>query len=238
MKITKLAIKNFRGIEALETSVPPAGAVISGHNAAGKTSVLRAIQAALVARGVDPTAIRIGAEKAEIVLDLDDVTVRRVITSKTSSVTVTTQDGLTRKAPQTYLNDLLGGAAIDPIELFLAPPKERRRQILAALPVTVTPEQLRQWIPTLRDDVDCSGHGLEVLERLRKQAYDRRTAANAASKQAGDNASRARAEADAAGKDLAPNAPTLTKRPEVVEIPVAQFHEFLDGLVTAKAVQP
>lgn len=29
-----------------------------------------------------------------------------------------------------------------------------------------------------------------------------------------------------------------TKRPEVVEIPIAQFHEFLDGLVTAKAVLP
>jgi len=227
MRITRLQIKNFRGIEALESSVPAAGAVISGHNAAGKTSVLRAIQAALAARGVDPTAIRLGADKAEIVVDLDDMTVRRVITAKGNSVTVT-KDGFKATKPQGMLDELLGGAAIDPVELFLAPAKERRRQILSALPVVVTPEKLRRWIPTLRDDVDCAGHGLEVLERLRKQAYDRRTAANAAAKSAAGDAARARAEADAFAKGLPAASTTVADATATAERAKAH-HVALEG---------
>lgn len=228
MRITRLKITNFRGIEALEAPVSPAGALVSGRNAAGKTSVLRAIQAALAARGVDPTAIRLGADKAEIVVDLDDVTVRRVITAKGNSVTVTNRDGFRAPKPQGLLDELLGGAAIDPVDLFLSPPKERRRQILSALPVTVTAEKLRRWVPTLRDDVDCSGHGLEVLERLRKQAYDKRTAANAGSKTVAADAARARAEADAASKDLPATTPTVADA-RAMEERAKAHHSALDG---------
>jgi len=211
VRITKLRVVNYRGIESLETELSAAGAVVSGGNAKGKTTVLNAIRAALVGRGIDAKDIRLGADRAEVLVDMDALSVRRVITPKTSTVTVTNAEGFAAKKPATFLQELVGGAAIDPVELFLAPAKERRKQILAALPVTVTLEQLRKWAPTLPDTFDCSGHGLEVIERVRKIAYDQRTAANAAAKKAREDADRARDAAAAAAKGLPASPVSVTE---------------------------
>lgn len=179
-RITRLEIKNFRGIRDLSWEVPPAGAVIKGKNGGGKTSVLKAIGAALAAQGVGPEAIRKGADGAEILVDLDAFHVRRSITAKGSSVTVTNGEGDAWRKPQTRLTELLGTSPLDPLQFFLADAKERRRQVLEASPVTITGDDLERWTTGVDGElaVDLSGHGLEVLERLRKYFYDRRTAAN------------------------------------------------------------
>lgn len=193
MGITRIKITNYRGIETLEADVPPAGAIIVGDNGQGKTTVVKAIQAALTAQDIGADAIRLGADKAEILVDLNNVAVRRAITRKTSSLIVTNGDGFKASAPQTFLRELLGTSDLDPIALFTLKPKERRAKILEALPVTVTVEQLRQWVPKIPDSFDVSGHGVEVVERVHKKVYEQRTAANAAAKAA-------KAEADASQK--------------------------------------
>ena len=66
MGITRIKITNYRGIEALDSEVPPAGALICGDNGQGKTTVLNAIQAALTAQDIGPDAVLLGADKAEI----------------------------------------------------------------------------------------------------------------------------------------------------------------------------
>ena len=209
MKITRIAIRNYRGIEAREASVGETGALISGKNGGGKTSFLKAVKAALAAQDIGPDAIRLGADKAEILVDLDDVKVRRAISAKTSSVTVTNRDGFRAPKPQAFLSDLLGTAALDPLDLFLARPKERRAQVLAALPVTVTLAQLRQWVPGLPDTFDCSGHGLEVVERVRKIAYDKRADANVAAKKAREDADRATLEVASLVAKVPEGAPSI-----------------------------
>lgn len=199
MKITRLKVTSYRGIAALDQEFTDAGAVIRGGNARGKTSVLKSIRAALAAQDIGPDAIRNGADSAEILVSMDDLTVRRAITKRGSSLTITNAAGDKKAKPQAFLTELIGGSAIDPLELLLAKPKDRRAQIIAAIPVTVTPEQLRQWAPL---DIDCAGHGLEVIERARKIVYDRRTEANATAKAATAEAERLAAEA----KTLAANA--------------------------------
>ena len=52
MKITRLEVRNYRGIEHIDETIPPAGAIVSGGNGRGKTSVLRAIGACLAARDI------------------------------------------------------------------------------------------------------------------------------------------------------------------------------------------
>lgn len=175
--ITRLQIKNYRGVREQDVRVPAPGAIARGANGKGKTSILRAVRAALAAQDVGPDAIRNGADKAEILVDLDDVAVRRVITRKGTSLTVTNAQGFKATAPQTYLAELLGLSVLDPLDLFLAKPKDRRAKILEALPVTVTISQLRQWAP-VPDGYSVAGHGLEVVDRCRREYYDQRTQAN------------------------------------------------------------
>lgn len=75
------------------------------------------------------------------------------------------------------------------------------KMILAALPVSVTIEQLREWVPTIPANFDVSGHGLEVVERVREIAYNQRTKANTAAKDARGEADRAKTAADAFGAE-------------------------------------
>ena len=200
LTITKLTIKNFRGISAREDAIGEHGVIARGRNGAGKTSVLRAIRAALAAQDIGPDAIRHGAESAEILVDLDALSVRRTITKKGSTVSVT-KDGFKAPKPQAFLNELLGTSPLDPIDLMLLKPKERRARILEALPCAVTREQLAAWAPGLPASFDVSGHGLEVVERARKMFYDKRTEANAKAKESAGAAERAR---EAIGEAVAP----------------------------------
>lgn len=183
MKIRRISIRNFRGIRELDRAVDDAGLLVKGKNASGKSSLLGAIRAALVARDVSPDAISKGADKCEILIDLDAVDgakglqARRTITQSGQTLKVVQSDGAARPSPQTFLKDLLATSPYDPVDLFLSKAEDRRKKILQALPVTVTLEQLRQWAPDL-GDFDTGGHGLEVIERARKLYYDRRADAN------------------------------------------------------------
>lgn len=190
-KITGIAIRSYRGIEALNVKPKDGATVAQGGNKAGKTSFLRAIRAALLARDVSADAIRHGADAAEILIDMDDVTVRRAITKKGTSLTVSRGD-FTAQKPQHLLKELLGGCPIDPLDMLLLPAKERRARVLEALPCTVTEEQLLKYVPKLPPNLDLSKHGLEVLESVRKAYYDKRTEANAKAKESDGAARRAR----------------------------------------------
>lgn len=199
MKITRLSIKNFRGIEALDTEISPTGMIVKGGNGRGKTSVLGAIRAALEARDISPDAIRIGHDRADILVDLDDVTVRRVIGQARSTVKVVDGKGAEVRSPQKYLNELIGGAGLDPVAFFEAKPKDRREMLFAAFPLRLTVEQLAMAMaisvpvpegfeapPTAMDTLARSGgqdrHALDVLGSVHEELYAYRTRVNAAHK--------------------------------------------------------
>lgn len=202
IRMTKIKITDYRGIHAIEADVSGAGAIAEGRNGSGKTTVLNAIGAALAANDIGPDAVRIGAESGEILIDLDRagqaLRVRRKFGASGSSLTVTNADGDKKAKPSTLLGELLGSAPVDVIAMVLEKdPKKRRELILQALPVRATVEQLRRWVPGLPDTFDVSGHGLEVVERLRKGAYEKRTEANKVAKAAADEARRLSEEAAA-----------------------------------------
>ncbi len=94
MKITKLKISAYRGIAELETAIAPAGAVFSGGNARGKTTCINAIKACLTAQEVSNDAVRLGSEKSELLIDLDNHTVRRAISRNAPSKLTVERDGM------------------------------------------------------------------------------------------------------------------------------------------------
>lgn len=176
MIITRLMVKNYQGIATLEIDVPPAGGIFEGSNGTGKTSAIDAIFAALVARGIGAENVRVGAERAEILINLDDVHVRRVIRGKGGTdLAVSPDEGLGAAG---RLKTLLKASAIDPLLFYLAKPDERQRLVLDAMPVQVTHADLERWCGESRTDIDVSKHGIEVLKGLRKEYEIRRATAN------------------------------------------------------------
>jgi hypothetical protein len=189
--ITRLRIRNFRGLAQLDVPVGPGGAIFSGTNGEGKTTAIESINAALEGVGIGPEAIRIGADKAEILVDMDKVDearrtkleVKRTIGKKGKSIAVTGSDGVPLPKPAEQLAALFGGRALDPLKFLMADAKEQRRIVLAANPVRVTAEDLTRWTGEEKDwNVD--GHGQEVLARVRQMYFDQRTTAGKLADQA------------------------------------------------------
>jgi AAA domain len=183
MRISKITIKNILGLEALEIDRPGPVTVISGANGTGKTSVLDAIRCAL-SGGTDATLLHAGAESGEAVLVLDDGTeIQRRVTADGSNVTVNhPQYGRIGK-PAAFLKKLADALSLNPISFLSAPKKERVDQLLAAIPMTVTAEQLA-FVPMMAlDGINLDGHALEVLGRIGKTLFDLRTGVNRAERE-------------------------------------------------------
>ncbi len=119
MKLISLKAENFLRLHAVE--IAPDGAVvqISGANGSGKSSVLNALVCALAGKEAIPAdPVRHGAEEAEIVVDLGDIIVRRVIRpDRSTALTVTNKDGFkaseSRKHPAAQI-----GLNTDYLKLF------------------------------------------------------------------------------------------------------------------------
>lgn len=118
LRIVSLEAENFKRLEAVE--IVPSGdmVVVTGANAAGKSSVVDSIFAALKARAIlkeIPQPVREGQDKATITLDLGGYVVVRTITPDgKTSLKVTTGEGVPVKSPQAAIDGLLGSLSIDP----------------------------------------------------------------------------------------------------------------------------
>jgi hypothetical protein len=192
IQITRLRIRNFRGIASLDVPVGPGGAIFAGTNGEGKTTAIESINAALEGVGIGAEAIRIGADKSEILVDLDKVEestrtkleVKRSLSrSSGPKIAITGSDGVPLPKPKEQLAALFGGRALDPLEFYLADAKEQRRIVLSANPVQVTAEDLTRWTGEERE-WNTSGHGQEVLARVRQMFFDQRTKAGQVADQA------------------------------------------------------
>lgn len=177
MKIVKLTIHNFLKLKDVEMN-PSHTNVIVGKNKQGKTSILKAIKTAFTG-DADATSIRIGEGKAEITIELDDMIVRRSITQKGNYLDVENKEGLRYQAPQRVLDGILGTFSFNPIEFFEKKPADRKKYLLNAIKLRITPEELKAYTGEALAGIDFDKHALEVVEDARKFYYDRRTGANA-----------------------------------------------------------
>lgn len=131
MKIIRLHAENVKRLEAVEIKPDGNLIVIGGANGAGKSSVLDAIMYALSGKASQPSQpVRKGQERAEIVCELDDLTVTRIIAAGgTSKVVVSAKDGGIYPSPQAMLDKLTGALAFDPLEFTRQKPAEQRETL-------------------------------------------------------------------------------------------------------------
>lgn len=157
MNIIKLVVNNIGGVEAFELDAQGRHVVIGGPNAAGKSTILRAIAGALGGakeRGAMP--LRAGATDGEVVVDLGDLVVRwRTNDRGNDYLTVENADGARYKSPTKMLEKLFGARTFDPLAFVDLPPREQARAI-----------------------ADLVGVDLDALDAKRAEIYEARTDAN------------------------------------------------------------
>jgi hypothetical protein len=158
MRIISLLAENVKRLHAIEITPKGNFVVIGGQNAAGKSSVLDAIEMALAGKGsACPEPVRRGAEKARIVCRLDDIVVTRTFTAGGGgTLTVSDASGKARYAsPQKLLDALVGRLTFDPLAFSQMKPQDQLR--------------------TLRELV---GVDFTILDDRRRALYEERTTVN------------------------------------------------------------
>lgn len=177
MKIVKLSISNFLKLKDIEMN-PSHTNVIVGRNKQGKTSILKAIGAAFNG-DVDKSSIKIGETKAEIILELDELTIKRTITEKGGYLDISTKEGFKVPSPQKYLDGIIGKFSFNPISFFEMKAIDRKKYLLQAIEMTLTPEKLAEFTGEQLAGLDYSQHALEIIGHAHKYYYDKRTEVNA-----------------------------------------------------------
>ncbi|CAH0232747.1 hypothetical protein SRABI26_02690 [Arthrobacter sp. Bi26] len=160
-KIIRLATTNYKRVSAAEIVPDPDGnlVIVAGKNGQGKTSMLDSITAALggVNAKTTPKPIRDGEERAEIVLETEELIVTRRFTASGSTLTVKSIDGAVYPKGQAKLDDLLGKLSLDPLAF--------------------TQQSDRDQLATVLDLVDLP-FDLDKLAAERKDIFERRSDAN------------------------------------------------------------
>lgn len=160
MRITELRAENLKRLRAVDITPDSDVVVIAGRNAQGKTSVLDAIAFALgggpAAKGTSKP-IRDGEERAEVVLELDDLTVTRTWHGEKTQLAVTSKEGAKFASPQAMLDGLVGKLSFDPLAFSL---QDTKTQLVTLLGLVDLPFDVAE------------------LDARRQAAFDERTAVN------------------------------------------------------------
>lgn len=136
MKILKLVAENFKRLSAVEITPDGNVVVISGKNAAGKSSVLDAIEAALCGgRSLPKQPIKTGEIRAKVEVDMGEYKVTRKFFGTSSTLTVeTTGETKTEvKKPQAFLDSVVGNISFDPLAFLNITPSEQRNTLMEFL---------------------------------------------------------------------------------------------------------
>lgn len=164
LKIVELKVQNIKRVRAVHLTPNGASTVIvGGKNAAGKTSVLDAIQMALGgAKAIPADPVRHGAKRGSIVANLGELVVERVIASDgQTTLTVRDADGNRKSSPQRLLDELCARIAFDPLAFMGYDPGKQNETLRALM-----------------------GLDLTELDAERQRCYDKRTDVNRDAKSA------------------------------------------------------
>jgi len=160
-RIVRLESTNYKRLKAVLIEPDKDGnlVIVAGKNGQGKTSVLDSITAALGGANAKttPKPIRDGEDRAEIVLETEDLIVTRRFTASGSTLTVKSPDGAVYPKGQAKLDDLLGKLSLDPLAFTQLDDRAQLKTLLALVDLPFDPAE---------------------LERERADAFAERTAVN------------------------------------------------------------
>lgn len=120
MKIKRLTIENFMRLVAVDITPKGNAIFITGKNAAGKSSLIKAIKALFQGKKYHPDKpIRDGADKAEIIGETEDFIIKRTFTKAGGdSVTVTNAEGMKATSTQGLLDKFYGEFSFEPMAFY------------------------------------------------------------------------------------------------------------------------
>ncbi|MCK4529448.1 AAA family ATPase [candidate division WOR-3 bacterium] len=118
LKIVEFHAEHFKALKAV--GITPQGNIIkiSGPNAAGKSSILHAIEAALGGKNAlknNPDPVQHGEKTAEVTIDLGKYKVTRTWIDGVSKLKIINKEGVRYSHPSGVLSSIVGDLSFDPL---------------------------------------------------------------------------------------------------------------------------
>ena len=206
--LLRMAARNVKTLREVEIDEFGDVLEIRGDTGQGKTSLLESIEGGLI--GLDPTMVRKGADAAEIILELDNARIQRIVRADGRKDVLTVTDPTSGKPidrAKEFLRALCPeGTIFRPLEFVLLGGgdtrgktdrlRQQRNMLLDAMPVSLEPDDVIASIQDLGeeafeeasgislDGVDWEQHGLAVCSALEKVFYEARKSVNMAAEEA------------------------------------------------------
>jgi DNA-binding protein len=210
LKVISADFRAVLGIEELSLE-PGKITVLEGKNAAGKSSVLKAIQAALGRGNLMELRKINSAEKPEVVLVAQSDTNEYRISRKGEKLRVQSRVGDTAafediRSPVAWLSGLFDGQGCNPIKFKQADDKTKAIMILEALTLDLDRDALWAELGIDREEIgpvpDKGLHPLEELAWIRREIYTTRTGVNRDAQQKHGSAEQLKREIPAVVPDI------------------------------------
>jgi DNA repair exonuclease SbcCD ATPase subunit len=171
MRIIHIHSENVKRIKVVDFSPDPTMQVVSGKNASGKSSLLDSVYMALAGEDAIPgKPVREGCDKALVRLNLGTLIVERRFTAAGGTkLSITNEEGLAYKTPQTMLDAMLGELTFDPLEFTRKRPADQVAELLRISKVDID-------IPAL-DKANAADY--EERKSINREAKQKRAQAEA-----------------------------------------------------------
>ena len=126
MKIEKIKIINFKGIDQIESDPRGHSVYLLGPNASDKSSFIDAAWSCMTGKNLPPEPIKKGKSSAEITVDLGEfVAITKFKRNSRPTFTLTSKQSGVVKSPRNVLNELLGVIDFNPTEFFALTGKQQ-----------------------------------------------------------------------------------------------------------------
>lgn len=171
MRIIHIHSENVKRLKVVDFNPDPTLQVVSGKNASGKSSLLDSVYMALAGKDAIPgKPVREGCDKALVRLNLGTLIVERRFTAAGgTTLSITNEEGLAYKTPQTMLDAMLGELTFDPLEFTRKRPADQVAELLRISKVDID-------IPAL-DKANAADY--EERKSINREAKQKRAQAEA-----------------------------------------------------------
>lgn len=146
LRVTQLYAENVKKLKTVSIFPDPKEPIIklTGKNRQGKTSFLEAVWMLLLGeKYIPPEPIRDGQNRAEAFIDLGEFMVRRVITPKGTTLTISGKEGFKAPSPQTFLASRLGRLVHNPLDFMRLKPDEQVTMLQELVNIQVDLEEFK-----------------------------------------------------------------------------------------------
>lgn len=170
LRVIHLKAENFRRLRAVDITPDENVVVITGENAAGKSSVLDAIWSAIA--GADALKrmgttqpVRHGEDEAMVEVDLGDLKVTRRwdVTKRTTNLIVESAEGARFQKPQQILDGLMGRLSFDPLAFSTMKPADQLAELMSLVELPFDPDVLAGQRLTLFEERTEVGRRVKSL---------------------------------------------------------------------------